>query len=205
MVGTCNLTTNKCSYACASPITCLNNTVTCGSWSFESKTVEGWVSGVGNLEPAVPVSNSSLHPAVGSFSLMAPIFTINRIEVPLCAGINANLAGKHFHAQVWFDNQAHAFDNTSSDLNEVFVRFTTDPNIPPFAAASFLYTAFLDPTPDGVSQFIDPNGGWNSIDFTIPTDSVTTQTGVIQIGVQLSAPPADYTRGNLFIDDVRIF
>jgi hypothetical protein len=202
MVGTCNTTSNKCSYACAFSATCLNGTTVCSSWSFESKTVEGWVSGVGNLDPPLPVSNSTLHPAVGSSSLLAPVATIARIEVPLCAGINANLAGKRFHAQVWFDSQGIAFDNTSSDLNEIFVRFTTDPNIPPFAAASFLYQAFFDPAAASLS--IQPNG-WESIDFTIPSDSVTTQTGVIQIGVQFSGAPASYTRGNLFIDDVRIF
>lgn len=175
----------------------------CSSWSFESKTVEGWVSGVGNLDPPTPVSASSVHVAVGSSALLAPVATIARIEVPLCAGINANLAGKRFHAQVYFDSQGNAFNNTSSDLNEVFVRLTTDPTIPPFAAASVVYTAFFDPAPDGSLSFVPNN--WNSIDFTIPSDSVTTQTGVIQIGVQFSDAPAAYTRGNLFIDDVRIF
>ena len=201
-VATCSVTANSCSYACASSLTCLNGAVVCSSWAFESRTVEGWSFGLGNLEPAPMAAVTNARAAAGSFSLFAPVSTIAWLLVPVCPGVGANMAGKSFHAQVYVDTGAVAFNNQSQDFNLVFVKVTTDPNIPPFGAQSVPYLAYFDPAL-GSKLFI-PNG-WNSVDFTIPSDAVTRQAAMIQIGIQLGDAPAIYTQGRLYVDDVRIF
>jgi hypothetical protein len=187
-------------------LTCLNGTSACTSWGFESNTVEGWSFGRGNLDPNPTAAVTTLHPAVGSRSLFVPVSTIAWVQVPFCAGIGASMAGKRFHAQVYFDTGGVAFDNQMQDLNQVYVTLATDPNIPPFGAQDGVLQAYLDPNPlTGTALFI-PNS-WQSLDAPMPTDDplVTTQAAMIQIGINLAAAPATYTRGTLFVDDVRIF
>jgi hypothetical protein len=181
----------------------------CSSWSFESNTVEGWAFGLGNLDPSPTAAVTTTHPAAGSFSLFVPVSTIAWVQVPFCAGIGANMAGKSFHAQVFFDTGGAVFTNTGTDLNQVFFNLTTDPNGVnggPAGAKTGLVQAYLDPSvANGFPLFL-PNT-WQSLNAPGPTDNplVTTQAAMIQIGVQLSNPPATYTQGRLFVDDVRIF
>jgi hypothetical protein len=203
-VGTCSATANTCSYACAFPLTCRDGTVVCSTWAFESRTLEGWSFGLGNLEPNPTAVVTSARAAVGSSSLFVPVSTIAWVQVPVCPGVGANMAQKFIHAQVYFDTGGVAFNNTMQDLNQVFVRLTTDPNIPPFSAQTYAVHTYLDPNPLNASPLFIPNQWWN-LNGVIPSDQVGTHAAVIQIGIQLTGAPANYTQGKLFVDDVRIF
>ena len=174
----------------------------CSSWSCESNTVEGWAFGLGNLEPNPILATTSVRAAVGSFSIFAPVSTLAWVQVPVCAGIGANMAGKSFHAQVYLDTHGVAFDNASQSINQVYVNLTTDPNIPPFGAKTGVLQAYLDPAP-GTALFIANE--WNSLDGKIPSDTVTPQAAVIEIGIQFGSVPAIYTQATLYVDDVKIF
>ena len=197
---------NACSYACPFPTTCLNGSSACTTWGFESATVEGWSFGRGNLDPNPTAAVTTARAAVGTHSLFVPVSTIAWVQVPFCALIGANMAGKFFHAQVYFDTGGVAFPNGMQTLNQVYVTLATDPDIAPFGAQDGIIQEYLDPAPgSGFAQFI-PNS-WQSIDAPMPTDDdlVTTQAAMILIGINLAAAPANYTQGTLYVDDVRIF
>jgi hypothetical protein len=184
----------------------LNGTSACTSWGFESNDVEGWSFGLGNLSPNPTAAVTTARAAVGTHSLFVPVSTIAWVQVPFCPLVGANMAGKRFHAQVYFDTGGVAFTNGMQNLNQVYVTVATDPNISPFGAQDGVIQEYLDPAPgSGFAQF-SPNS-WQSIDAPMPTDDalVTTQAAMILIGVNLGAAPANYTQGTLFVDDVRIF
>ena len=125
------------------------------------------------------------------------------VHVTLCSGVGANLAGKTFHARVFFDSgtwSPESFGGMNAD-NQIFaVALSTDQASSP---QSTIAHSFFDP-PDSTY----PSGladTWVSVDGTIQSDSITTQAVDIGIGILLENVPSGYTGGTFYIDDVRIF
>ena len=138
---------------------------------------------------------------VGTYSLSATFATASIIYVPLCAGgVAANIAGKSFHARVYFDTGGAVFVNQMRNDNQVYAAAFTngDANSPQTLITQVFFDAQTG-SPAGL-----PNS-WVSLDGVIPSDTVTTQAGYIGIGVLLDDPPSGYTSGTLYLDDVRIF
>jgi len=123
-----------------------------------------------------------------------PFFTAATIRVAPCGGSATSLAGKSFHARVYlqtsvpFTPDLVVNDNQISAIVEPF----------PASGSDSIAQLFV-----GVAAGTMPTDTWFALDGTIPLGGTATQT--IAVGVLLDNPPAGWTGGILFIDDVEIF
>lgn len=205
---TCNENSNQCvcqglTLSCASPLGAGSG---CGSWDFESDTLEGWEldfetpadldAHVGNLDSsnAVPAPRGSRSLALRFQGTGSPGRTQVFIRVPLCqGGVSINLANRRLQA---------------------LVRLVTDPGTNPLTTQQSHLVALYRPGEQfpiqSASFSVDPDTGggagplgWHiaEADFSVQFGE-NASTSVTHLGFRFLVDSV--WSGTVYVDDIRI-